>query len=123
MPPVGNLDDEARAELLCYLVASQLRARSITGEWLLTKHRNESALIWLGANGGNCGWNERAELCEMSTGIAARVHAIGLVTDAELVTLFTEGWRLDYRNPATRTLHDICAAQLRDAPSGRGVAL
>ena len=29
-----NLDSEARAELLCYLVASQLTARALTGTWL-----------------------------------------------------------------------------------------
>ncbi|MCX4156174.1 MULTISPECIES: hypothetical protein [Paraburkholderia] len=34
----SNLDDEARAELLCYLVVGQLVARARTGEWLRTDH-------------------------------------------------------------------------------------
>jgi hypothetical protein len=41
-----NLDDEARAELLCYLVVGQLAARARTGEWLRTDHLVESTRIW-----------------------------------------------------------------------------
>ncbi|CAE6945994.1 hypothetical protein R69608_05523 [Paraburkholderia nemoris] len=52
-PGPGRLDDEARAELLCYLVVAQLVARARTGEWLRTDHLVESTRIWLAGNGAD----------------------------------------------------------------------
>lgn len=37
----SNFDDEAHAELLCYLVVLQLVARVRTGGWLRTDHAVE----------------------------------------------------------------------------------
>ncbi len=57
-----NLDDEARAELPCYLVVGQLVARARTSEWLRTDHLVESTRIWLAGNGANADWTERVYL-------------------------------------------------------------
>ncbi|MDE1011720.1 MAG: hypothetical protein OSB38_39270 [Paraburkholderia fungorum] len=57
-----GLDDEARAELLCYLAVAQLVARARGGDWLRTDHLVESTRIWLTANGANAGWRERVRL-------------------------------------------------------------
>ena len=43
----ANLDDDARAELLCYLVVGQLVAMARTGAWLRTDHLVDSACIWI----------------------------------------------------------------------------
>ncbi|WP_144161541.1 hypothetical protein [Paraburkholderia sp. BCC1885] len=48
-----NLDDEARSELLTYLVVSQLVGHATTGKWLKVEHLIESENLWLKANGGN----------------------------------------------------------------------
>jgi hypothetical protein len=66
-------------------------------------------------NGGYCDSTVPAVLGEMSADIAAREYALGLVTNDELVTLFTDSCRLDYRRRATRNLHDICADWLGNA--------
>lgn len=117
MPTTGNLDDEARAELLCYLIASHLAARSSAGQWLRTDQCIEFAHIWLKANGGDCDSHVPTAFGEISADIAARVYALGLVTNDELVTLFTDSCRLDYRRRATQDLHDICADWLCYVPS------
>ncbi|MGT2474564.1 hypothetical protein [Paraburkholderia terrae] len=109
----SNLDDEGRAELLCYLAVAQLIARAKTNEWLRTDHLVESERIWLSANGGSLEWFESVRLCRMSVELATSVWAIELLHDAnELAMLLTDGWRLDYRSPIVRGLHDICAARL-----------
>ncbi|WP_233886963.1 hypothetical protein [Paraburkholderia flagellata] len=57
------LDVEARAELLCFLVAGQLFAFAREGVWLRTDHLIELAQIWLASNGaewtGWTGWSAR----------------------------------------------------------------
>lgn len=46
MSSAPPLDDEARVELLCYLVVAQLVARARSGDWL----RTHSQLL-------QCGWH------------------------------------------------------------------
>ena len=48
--PVKTFDDEARVELLCFLVVGQLFAFIREGVWLRTDHLLESAQIWLSSN-------------------------------------------------------------------------
>lgn len=50
-PGPAELDGQARAELLCYLVVAHLVAFSRTGEWLRTDHLVESMRLWLAGNG------------------------------------------------------------------------
>jgi hypothetical protein len=42
-----NLDLRARAELLVYLVSSNLLAKQLTGGWLSLDHDVESSTLWL----------------------------------------------------------------------------
>ena len=114
MPPVPhNLDNEARAELLCYLVVGQLIAQARTGTWLLTDHVVESARIWLAANGAHCDWPERLELARMSADLAPKLAVLPPFKDAAaLARLFTDGWRLDYRFPMVRGIYDVCMEHL-----------
>jgi hypothetical protein len=49
-------DDEARAEMLCYLVVGELVTMARTGDWLRTDHLVELSLVWMRANGANPEW-------------------------------------------------------------------
>jgi len=46
-----SFDDEARAEMLCYLVVGELVAMARTGDWLRTGQLVELARLWMHANG------------------------------------------------------------------------
>lgn len=50
MSTPSRFDDEARGELLCYLVVGELVAMARTGNWLKTGHLVELAHIWMNAN-------------------------------------------------------------------------
>jgi hypothetical protein len=108
-----NLDAEARAELLAYLVVSQLIARARTGDWLASQHLGESALLWLRANGANCAARERAALSKLSIVVAIEFLQMPDCNDEKwLGQLFVGGWRLDYRLPGAQTLHEVCVDTL-----------
>ncbi len=112
-PSPGSLDDEARAELLCYLVVGQLVARSRTGEWLRPDHLVESTRIWLSGNGADADWSERVHLGALSERIALDFAEMPRFADsASLAKLFTDGWRLDYRSPIVRGVHAACKSEL-----------
>ncbi|MEM5316195.1 hypothetical protein [Paraburkholderia sp. JHI869] len=110
-----KMDDEARAELLTFLVVGQLFAFARTGEWLRTDHLIESSQMWLSSNGAVCGWLERAQLVE-----ACRVVAITALdlpfpeVEAEMVQLFNlnRGWFLDYRKPVVQQIHTLSVSHL-----------
>ena len=108
-----NLDDEARNELLTYLVVSQLVGRARSGEWLAREHLIESASLWLKANGGNCDLADQLRLAAESGKIASDLLVFPVMKDPTyLANLFTDGWRLDYRNPVVRGIFDVCANHL-----------
>ena len=109
----SSFDDEARAELLCYVVVSQLIARVKTGEWMRTDHLVETMKLWSSANGAAPEWLDSVRLGNVSQDLAQSVWAIELLRDpAELAMLFTDGWRLDYRSPIVRGIHDVCTERL-----------
>ncbi len=108
-----GLDEEARAELLCYLVVGQLIALSRTGEWLRTDHLVESIRIWLGSNGAVASWSERFQLGALSQKLAHDFSWLSAFADSDfLARLFTDGWRLDYRSPIVRGIHAACEEDL-----------
>lgn len=114
MQPPNNLDDEARAELLCYLVVGQLVARARTGDWLRTDHFVESLNIWLNANGAQADWLERVQLRSLSEIVALDFGRLPHFADEILLAeLFTDGWRLDYRSPVVRSIHAASERELR----------
>ena len=117
------LDDEARVELLCFLVVGQLFAYVREGVWLRTDHLIESAQIWLSSNGAECDWLERAKLVEASRMIAGQesVHPFPSA-DADLHRLFNlrTGWFLDHRSPVVQRIHALCVATLKSRPESGG---
>jgi hypothetical protein len=109
----SSFDDEARAELLCHVVVSQLIARAKTGEWMRTDHLVETMKLWASANGASPEWLDSVRLGDVSQKLAQTVWTIELLRDTdELSKLFTDGRRLDYRSPIVRGIHDVCAERL-----------
>lgn len=113
VPPAAGTDEEARAELLCYLVVAELVARARTGEWLRTDHLVESGRIWCKANGAHLDWQERILLGQIAAGLAPHVmETFGLMMERSLVPLFIDGWMLDYASPVVCGIHEVCADRL-----------
>lgn len=109
------IDDEARAELLTFLVIGQLFALAVSGAWLRTDHLIESAQIWMSSNGVQCDWLERARLVAASRELAVTMRAWPFPKEeADLLRLFNlrAGWFLDYRSDVVQRLHAFCAAHL-----------
>lgn len=109
------MDDEARAELLTFLVVGQLFAFARCGTWLRTDHLIESSQIWMSSNSVQCNWFERAKLVTASRELAERASAWPFPKDeADLLRLFNlkTGWFLDYRSDVVQRLHAFCADHL-----------
>jgi hypothetical protein len=108
-----KLDGPERADLLCFLVMSQLIGRASTGEWLRTDHVVEAARMWVASNSADCDWLERAKLARMSVEIAPRFLMFPCFRGAaEIVKLFVDGWQLDYRSTTIRDMLNVCAEHL-----------
>ncbi|CAE6875039.1 hypothetical protein R69746_08718 [Paraburkholderia aspalathi] len=114
MTDSSNLDDEARAELLCYLAVGQLVARTRAGDWLRTDHVVELLDIWLRGNGAQANWLDRVHLGALSEKVALDFAELPWAADAvSLAQLFTDGWRMDYRSPIVRTIYAACEVSLK----------
>jgi hypothetical protein len=112
---VRPLDDDARTELLCFLVIGQLFTFARDGVWLRTDHLIESAQLWLNSNGAECDWLEHAKLVDASRVIAGRESANPFPAhDSDLRKLFNlqSGWFLDYRSPVVQRILEVCAGYL-----------
>lgn len=110
------LDDEARTELLCFLVVGQLFIFAREGVWLRTDHLIEAVRIWLRSNSAECDWLVRARLVEASRVIAGQESARPFPKDdADLHQLFNlrTGWFLDHRSPFVQRIHALCADYLK----------
>lgn len=109
----GLLDDETRAELLCYLVVSQIVALVLTEEWMRPEHLVESIRIWLNGSRAQAHWSERIYLGTLSEKVAADfTDRTRLPARIELTALFADFWQLDYRSPVVREIHAACEVQL-----------
>jgi hypothetical protein len=110
----SHLDDEARAELLRYLVVGQLVARTQTGGWLRTDHVVELLSIWLNGNGARANWLDRVYLGALSEKVALNFAELPGFADSEsLAQLFTDGWRMDYRSPSAGRIYSACEDELK----------
>jgi hypothetical protein len=98
-----SFDDEARAELLCYLVIGELLSMARTDTGLRTAHLVELARIWMHADGARCDWQERVAIARMAADFAPDVLAtFNLTSETMLASLIADGWRLDYRQYGVR---------------------
>ncbi|CAG9254988.1 conserved hypothetical protein [Paraburkholderia caribensis] len=105
-----NLDLRGRAELLTYLVVSQLLARTLTGEWLSSQHTVESTRLWLATNGGGADLMQRVRLSSYGHEIAMRVAEMTPDCSSRdiVVSLLTENLRVDFRIPIVQEIYQTC---------------
>jgi hypothetical protein len=108
-----KLENTERADLLCFLVLAQLIGYASTGDWLRTDHAVETTRMWAASNSAECDWLERAKIARISVAIAPQFLVFPCFRDAkEMVKLFVDGWRLDYRSPTVRGMLDVCMEHL-----------
>jgi hypothetical protein len=109
----AKLDGPECADLLCFLVLSQLIGHASTGEWLRTDHVVEATRMWLASNSAECDWITRVKLAQISVNLAPQFLIFPWFMDpAAMVKLFVDGWQLDYRSPILRGMLDVCAEYL-----------
>ncbi|SDG19231.1 hypothetical protein [Paraburkholderia phenazinium] len=104
----------AQAELLTYLVVSQLIKRYLTGKWLATEHVVESTHLWLHLNGGDFDLLQRVTLASRAQGVAELVMRTSSMSfDAKtLGDAFLDHLHLDYKAPAVVEIYRLCVAQI-----------
>ncbi|PXX14547.1 hypothetical protein C7399_112158 [Paraburkholderia tropica] len=110
-----QVDDEAKAELLCFLVVGHLVAIARSGHQLRTDHLIESSVLWLQSHGAECDWLDRAKLVEDSREVASQAYEMPFPKDeASLMVLFNlqSGWFLDYRSEVVQQIHLLSVAHL-----------
>jgi hypothetical protein len=112
-------DQEARTELLAFLVVDQLIGFSRTGTWLRTDHLMELSEIRLSSNRARCDWFERARLSAASRELEQQTRELSIAKDAaglvELLNL-QGGQFLDYRSETVREIHVLSHANLMQRP-------
>jgi len=111
-----NLDLQAKAELLAYLVLSQLLARALTGEWLSPLHTAESTGLWLLSNSGGADLIDRVRLSSCALELARRVAERTPTAQNRSVaaSLIREKLRIDFRVPIAREIYQACIDHLVD---------
>lgn len=113
---VNAFDDEARVELLCFLMIAQLFAFAREGVWLSANNLGETTQLWLISNRVTCDWLERARPVEASRAIAAQesVHPFPK-DDSDVPQLFNlkAGRFLDYRSPVVQRVYALREAHLK----------
>ncbi|TCF97576.1 hypothetical protein BZM26_30710 [Paraburkholderia strydomiana] len=112
-----NLDLRACAELLAYLVASDLLARQMTGEWLSVDHPVKSTMLWVNTNGRGADVMERVMLFARAHDIARGFeNTLGsAVAPGSVTALFCENLRLDFGSPVARDIYQQCLTHLVDS--------
>ncbi|MPW20675.1 hypothetical protein GCT13_28305 [Paraburkholderia sp. CNPSo 3157] len=107
-----KLDLRARAELLAFLVESQLLARFVSGDWLTIGNVVELERIWLAANGGDADWLQRVSISSWSQTLAERAEVNLPVVLGDESAAASENPRLDFRATFVRAVYDMCLDHL-----------
>jgi hypothetical protein len=96
-----NLHLRAQAELLTYLVASQLLAKSATDEWLAVEHQVDLSRLWLVTHGDRADWLQRVYISSWAQRVAARVDmSFPIEIDVQsALAMFSEQPRLEFGAP------------------------
>ena len=106
-----NLDLRARAELLAFLVESQLLTRFVSGDWLTVGDVVELERIWLAANGHDAEWFERVSISSWSKTLAERVE-LNLPVMLGIESAAVSEPRPDFRAKFVRAVYEMCVDHL-----------
>ncbi|REG45594.1 hypothetical protein B0G80_9219 [Paraburkholderia sp. BL6669N2] len=102
------------AELLTYLVVSQLKKHHATGRWLRVEHLLEARRCWTRSNSGDINWPQRLTLARRAQQLAEHVARVSEMTfDAKAVASMFVDVYPDFRSPAVTKIYLICAARLQ----------
>ncbi|WP_208949671.1 hypothetical protein [Paraburkholderia dipogonis] len=106
-------DTYSRADLLTYLVVSQLMRHRLTGKWLTAEHAVESTQLWMYVN-GRIDLLVRVSLATQAQCLATQMLSVSkLELDARaLVGAFAKSGNLDYRSPAVAEVRHTCMAHM-----------
>ncbi|WP_109476231.1 hypothetical protein [Paraburkholderia sp. C35] len=106
----------ARAELLTYLVISQILQQSTTAQWLSEEQVVLAARRWHRAKGGRDDWLERIKISGRARGVAeSLVRFVPLtLTCRGAVELYAVVPRLDFRESYIRTVYRYCVDYIVD---------
>ncbi|MBN3761612.1 hypothetical protein [Burkholderia sp. Ac-20365] len=105
-----------RAELLTYLVISQILQKSTTAEWLSDEQVVLAARRWHRVKGGRDDWLERIKISGRARAVAENLAAFVplTLTCRGAVELFAVIPRLDFREPYVRTVYRYCVDYIVD---------
>ncbi|MDR5809051.1 hypothetical protein [Caballeronia sp. LZ019] len=104
---------DARAELLCFLVATVAASHSLTYEWRID-HLVESCRLWLRRNHLWMDWLERVRLGQLALKIAKRdLKGAGIaVRQSNIQALFTGDMQLNYSCTVIKKMLALCKEAL-----------
>lgn|SRR5690242_8928475 len=99
----------ARADLLCFLVATVAASYALTQEWRVD-HVVESGRIWLKRNLVTMNWLERIRIGQQALKIARRdLKAAGIaVRQSDVQALFTGDMGLNHASTVVQKMMTLC---------------
>ncbi|MDN7408009.1 hypothetical protein QZM42_05545 [Burkholderia vietnamiensis] len=103
----------ARADLLCFLVATVAASHTLTYEWRVD-HLVESCRIWLTRNIVSMDWLDRVLLGQLALKIAKReLKGAGItVRQSDVKALFTDEMRLNPASTVVQKMMKLCKEAL-----------
>jgi hypothetical protein len=109
--PTREIDEHpgARAELLCFLVATTAASRSLTHEWRVD-HVVEGCRIWLTRNAVVMNWLERVKIGQLALKLARRdLRQAGItVRQSDVQALFTGEMALNHSSTIVQRMMTLC---------------
>ena len=99
----------ARADLLCFLVATAAASHSLTQEWRVD-HVVKSCRIWLTRNAVVMHWLERVQLGQLALKVARRdLRDAGItVRQSDVQALFTGEMGLNHASTVVQRMMVVC---------------
>ena len=103
----------ARADLLCFLVATVAASHALTYEWRVD-HLVESCRLWLTRNVVKVHWLDRILLGQLALKIAKReLKDAGIaVRQRDVQTLFTGEMKLNHASTVVQKMMKVCRESL-----------
>jgi hypothetical protein len=104
------VENERRAELLCFLVVTAAASHSLTSEWR-GDHVVESCRLWLRRNAAKMPWLERVNLGQLALRVARRdlFKAKVSIRESHVQALFTEAMALNLSSTMVQRVFAVCS--------------
>jgi len=110
-----SLPPDARADLLCYLVATAAATYALTSDWRVD-HVVISCRSWLSSNRLSLPWLDRVRLGQLALQIARRdLRGVGIaLKQADVQGLFTGDMKLNLASTVVQRMLQVCRHALED---------